>query len=231
MGNDTALPAESQLPASVTWADIDAETRSFRDGFIDAFRKYKGAEIVDDIGVQTGEKVTQAAFAARYGIPERTFERWLHDRGATNREHGAARHPNNRHNGGSPHHPDASPQERWDDELFAAQTRYELNKKDLDKRTAALDPLKKAERQHKLFEEARFRLHQRLERLVFETKVLPEKMAELKAIVDRGEDLPEPDPTITEGLEELPAEAGVLYGLFPWPLPPAIPPNEEEVAS
>lgn len=65
----------------INWTEIDAEVEAFqegyRSGFISIFKKYEGQETDERAANNKIVKVTVASFAARYGIADTTFRRWI----------------------------------------------------------------------------------------------------------------------------------------------------------
>jgi hypothetical protein len=59
-----------------TWDQLDAEAQSYKDGFVDLWLKIKN-DLVE------GKPLTQKRFCEHFGVAERTFRRWLGDRGKT----------------------------------------------------------------------------------------------------------------------------------------------------
>src|SRR5436190_6022746 len=54
----------------LTWADIEADVRDYRDGFVYVYTRYKGVKV-------EGARLTAKAFAEHFGIAPSTFNRWV----------------------------------------------------------------------------------------------------------------------------------------------------------
>lgn len=196
----SALSLESHdIPMFVTWAHIDAAVRPFRDGFVDAFLKYKNVEIHDDDGNTIG-MVDQKTFADHFGIKTSTFNGWLEARGQTRKY--KPRQKDSDTESRPPEDTDA-----WiKREVSDTQGRLEEYLKGLEQRSAEADPATVAERVTRRLETDKFELRQRVERRRFEDIELPQKIEAARAAAERGDPLPEPED-LSKTLGEVIAEA------------------------
>ena len=85
-----------EVKQPTTWAVLEAESRRYRDGFVDLFLKYKDAPL------EGGGKVTRKAFEEHFGLASSTFGEWLRKRGETRGTGGASTHQKVPDSGTSP---------------------------------------------------------------------------------------------------------------------------------
>jgi hypothetical protein len=65
------------MAATIKWADIEAATGHYRDGFVKVYLKYKGMDTDEVDASNRVVKVTEASFARHFDILERTFRYWV----------------------------------------------------------------------------------------------------------------------------------------------------------